>query len=72
MQDLAQGGLRRFAPEQLARMESPMRAPWQAYPVITQTAEDFLATAEGRKAGKDQLQGMLDLLVRIFDHLAVR
>src|SRR5215471_7379607 len=72
MQDLAQGGLRRFAPEQLARMESPMLAPWQAYPVITQTAEDFLATAEGRKAGKDQVESMLDLLVRIFDHRAVR
>jgi len=56
MQDLAQGGLRGFAPEQLACMEAPMLTPGQAYPVITHTAEDFLAAAEGHKTGKDQVE----------------
>ena len=53
-------------------MESPRLAPGQAYPVITPTAEDLLATAEGRQVGQDQVERMLDLVVRRFDPRAVR
>ena len=65
MQARAPGGLRGFAPEPGASLEAPRLAPGQAAPVITQTAEAFLTTAEGGTTGKDQGEGMLHLLVRV-------
>ena len=71
MQDLDECRLCWFAPEQVPRMESPMLASWQQNPIIAQTAEDFLTTAECDKAGKNEVEGMVHLLVWVFDHLAL-
>lgn len=43
----------------------------QQDPIITQTAQDLLTTAQAIETLEDQLEGSLDLLVWLFDNLAI-
>jgi hypothetical protein len=70
MEDLDEGRLGRFAPEQLPRLQTAVLAPGQQHAVIAETPQDLLTTAEAREAGKDERQGVLYRQVRVFDHSA--
>ncbi len=71
VQDLREGRLRRFAPEDLPRMQAAVLAPWEHNPVIAKAAQDFLATAEAGEPGEDEVERVLHLEVGVFHDPAV-
>jgi hypothetical protein len=71
VQDLRNRGVRRFAPEHLSGVQAAVLAARHEHAVIAQAAEDFLAAAKRGEAGEDELQGLADLAVGVFDDLAI-
>jgi len=52
-------------------MQARQGAPRQYNAIITQAPHDFVATAEGGKSSKDELQGVLNLSIGVFDDVTI-
>jgi len=52
-------------------MQARQGAPRQYNAIITQAPHDFVATAEGGKSSKDELQGVLKLSIGVFDDVTI-
>ena len=71
MEYLTQRRWGRFAPTHLPGMQARQGAPRQYNAIITQAPHDFVATAEGGKSSKDELQGVLHLSIGVFDDVPI-
>ena len=69
MEYLTQRRWGRFAPTHLPGMQARQGAPRQYNAIITQAPHDFVATAECHESSKDELQGVLNLSIGVFDYL---
>ena len=58
-------------PQELPGVEAGHLATGEKQPVVPQAAQHLLARAERGEAGEDLLDGALDLLVGILDHLSI-